>query len=106
MTPATLTRMTRTRLVHGELHIEEVEVNITLSSREREVLGLLALGYPNKAIARELWLSPHTVQNHIRGIFRKLGVENRTQAALRAYRLGLCNDEGGEQDDSEHSTYA
>jgi DNA-binding NarL/FixJ family response regulator len=106
VTALALTRMTRTRLVGGELRIEEVEVNISLSSREREVVALLALGYPNKAIARELWLSPHTVQNHIRGIFRKLGVENRTQAALRAYRLGLCDDEGGEQDDSEHSTHA
>jgi DNA-binding CsgD family transcriptional regulator len=59
--------------------------NLTeLTPREREVLGLLARGLTNRAIGRQLGLGPKTVSNYVSIIFDKLGVSNRTQAALIA----------------------
>ena len=55
-----------------------------LSMREREVLALVALGMSNREIAAELYLSVDTVKTYVRRLFSKLGVSNRTQAALRA----------------------
>ena len=55
-----------------------------LSKREREVLALLADGSSNSEIAKELFISEVTVKVHLRHIYKKLGVRNRTQAALRA----------------------
>lgn len=60
-----------------------------LSAREREVLGLLVEGLPNKLIARRLDISEKTVKYHLTSIFRHLGVTDRTQAALWAERHGL-----------------
>ncbi|HSP28593.1 MAG TPA: response regulator transcription factor [Ilumatobacteraceae bacterium] len=61
----------------------------TLSEREREVLALLGQGLSNRAIADELYLSVDTVKTHARKVFAKLGVGNRTQAALIANERGL-----------------
>ena len=61
----------------------------TLSDREREVLALLGRGLSNRAIADELYLSVDTVKTHVRKVFTKLGVGNRTQAALIANEQGL-----------------
>jgi LuxR family transcriptional regulator, maltose regulon positive regulatory protein len=60
-----------------------------LSARELEVLGLLAAGQPNQAIAEELVLSLETVKRHVTHILDKLGAANRTQAVARARELGL-----------------
>ena len=60
-----------------------------LSDREREVLELVALGLPNKLIARELSISEKTVKTHLTNVFRTIGVTDRTQAALWAERHGL-----------------
>jgi DNA-binding NarL/FixJ family response regulator len=60
-----------------------------LSAREREVLRLVASGASNSAIAAELFISPHTVKNHISTILVKLQVANRIQAAVRAVRDDL-----------------
>lgn len=60
-----------------------------LSEREFEVLRLLAKGASNRQIASQLYLAEGTVKNYISSIFDKLGVEDRTQAALRARELGL-----------------
>lgn len=60
-----------------------------LSSREREVLELLANGTNNTAIAGRLYLSPKTVRNHVSNIIRKLQVADRTAAILRAREAGL-----------------
>ena len=60
-----------------------------LSNREREVLALLALGSTNRQIANELYLSVDTVKSHMRRLYSKLGVSNRTQAALRADQYQL-----------------
>lgn len=60
-----------------------------LTAREREVLGLIARGLPNKRIARELGISEKTVKAHVGRVLAKLGVTDRTQAALHAVRAGL-----------------
>jgi DNA-binding NarL/FixJ family response regulator len=60
-----------------------------LSEREREVLRLLALGLSNREIATRLSLAPGTVKNYVTNILQKLGVRDRTQAAVRARELGL-----------------
>lgn len=60
-----------------------------LTSREIEVLSMLAEGLGNKAIARRLTLSEHTVKFHISSIFSKLGVSSRTEAVIVGARQGL-----------------
>lgn len=60
-----------------------------LTEREREVLALIARGLPNKLIARDLSISEKTVKAHVSSILGKLGVSDRTQAALFAVRSGL-----------------
>jgi DNA-binding NarL/FixJ family response regulator len=60
-----------------------------LSEREQEILHLLALGANNRQIASQLFLAEGTVKNYISTILAKLGVQDRTQAALRARELGL-----------------
>jgi DNA-binding NarL/FixJ family response regulator len=60
-----------------------------LSPREREVLRILATGSTNADISAELYLSETTVKTHISGIFVKLGVRNRVEAALAAFRAGM-----------------
>src|SRR5713226_545377 len=59
-----------------------------LTEREREILGLIALGKSNAEIAGELVLSPKTVSNHVSNIFSKLQVVDRAQAVLRARQAG------------------
>jgi DNA-binding NarL/FixJ family response regulator len=60
-----------------------------LTARELEVLEMVARGLPNRTVAEQLFLSDQTVKRHLRKVYRKLGVANRTEAALTAYRLGL-----------------
>lgn len=59
--------------------------------REREVLRLLARGVSNTEIAKQLYLSEGTVRNYVSSIFTKLGVSDRTQAAVIALRHGLAD---------------
>jgi DNA-binding NarL/FixJ family response regulator len=73
----------------GALAATEPESH-TLTPRELEVLALLCRGLANKRIALELGLSEKTVKAHIGHIFAKLGVTDRTQAALLAVREGLA----------------
>jgi DNA-binding NarL/FixJ family response regulator len=60
-----------------------------LTRREREVLGLIGRGFSNKRIARELGIAEKTVKTHVGHVLAKLGVADRTQAALHAVRAGL-----------------
>jgi DNA-binding NarL/FixJ family response regulator len=60
-----------------------------LTEREREILALLARGASNREISEALYIASGTVKNHLSNILGKLGVRDRTQAALRARELGL-----------------
>ena len=60
-----------------------------LTSRERQVLELIGRGFPNKRIALELDVSQKTVKTHVGHVLAKLGVADRTQAAVVAVRAGL-----------------
>ncbi len=61
----------------------------SLTPRELEVLALVAEGLPNKVIATRLGISEHTVKFHVNSVMNKLGVQSRTEAVVRATRLGL-----------------
>ncbi|MBV9195374.1 MAG: response regulator transcription factor [Solirubrobacterales bacterium] len=70
-------------------HIEPIHWSEGMTPRELEVLALLCRGLDNAAIGEALYLSQHTVKNHVSSILIKLQVENRLQAAVRAVRTGL-----------------
>lgn len=63
-----------------------------LTLRDRELLALLAKGLSNEQIGEELFLGIETVRTHLRGLFRKLGVQKRTEAATHARPLGLTSE--------------
>jgi DNA-binding NarL/FixJ family response regulator len=60
-----------------------------LTSREIEVIGLIAEGLINKEIAKKLYISEKTVKNHVSNIFKKLNVSDRTQAAIYAFKHNI-----------------
>lgn len=68
---------------------------LTLTARERQVLGLIAAGCSNRDAARALGISEHTVRAHLRSISQKLGVQNRLQAVALAFHAGLVDADGG-----------
>jgi DNA-binding NarL/FixJ family response regulator len=70
-------------------HARTSENAETLTSREREVLLLVAEGLPNKAIARELGISEHTAKFHVGSLLGKLGAASRTEAVTLATRRGI-----------------
>lgn len=63
--------------------------NSSLTRREVEVVRLVAMGHTNREIARELFLSPRTVEMHVGSILLKLDCRSRADAARRASELGL-----------------
>ena len=71
----------------GEQEFEYL--NDPLTTREAEVLALLAGGAGNKEVARQLRISEHTAKFHVSSILSKLGATTRTEAVSRGYRLGL-----------------
>ena len=62
-----------------------------LTAREHEVLDLVAAGYPNKTIARELGISEHTAKFHVGSLLSKLGAASRAEAVMIATRRGLLS---------------
>jgi two-component system nitrate/nitrite response regulator NarL len=60
-----------------------------LSTREREIVALVAQGYKNKEMAEKMFISEQTVKNHLHNIFDKLGVSDRLELALYAIHKGL-----------------
>jgi DNA-binding NarL/FixJ family response regulator len=77
------------RVLGDDLAEDEASNLAGLSERELAMLETLARGLSNKAIGRELWITEQTVKFHLTNIYRKLGVENRTQAVRFAYEEGL-----------------
>lgn len=77
--------------IMAELHKEASpeEVLDPLTGRELEVLGYLSTGASNREIAKQLFISEHTVRNHIQNILSKLHLTNRVQAAAYAIRQGI-----------------
>lgn len=86
MDPQVAARLGRT-LAGRRIDLEPLEERLT--EREVEVLGQLALGLPNKAIALRLGISEHTVKYHVGEILGKLGAASRTEAVMQAARRGL-----------------
>jgi DNA-binding NarL/FixJ family response regulator len=84
-------RRNELRRVSGSLATPRLaaEVDIPLTQREAEVLRMVALGMTNKQIAQSLQISAETVKEHVQHILRKLGVSDRTQAAVWAVRKKL-----------------
>ncbi len=93
---------------HGEVHLDpavalllarqvrsraaaRLDGSEPLTEREREVLGLVARGMSNKAIADELSITERTARTHVSNILGKLGLASRTQAALYAVEHGLAS---------------
>jgi len=72
----------------------DAEPTVRLSSREQEVLGLVAEGRSNPEIARELFIGEATVKTHLLHVFEKLEVSDRTRAVTRALDLGLLPARG------------
>ncbi|GIH46250.1 two component transcriptional regulator, LuxR family [Microbispora rosea] len=77
-------------MLAGPADREQAEAGSALTDREREVLRLLAAGRSNREIARELVVAEKTVKTHVSNVLMKLGVQDRTQAALYAVRHGLA----------------
>jgi DNA-binding NarL/FixJ family response regulator len=69
--------------------------HVDLTDRERQVLALLAGGLANKQIARRLGISEKTVKGHLTNLFQRIGVSDRTQAALWAERTGALQAPAG-----------
>ncbi|MEQ8557572.1 MAG: LuxR C-terminal-related transcriptional regulator [Henriciella sp.] len=67
----------------------KAQAALGISPREKDVLDLLAAGFSNKEIARELGVSPNTVKTHVARLLEKLEADRRTQAILKARELGL-----------------
>lgn len=74
---------------HGAGEAPSVAEQPALTTREKDVLRLLAGGADNAAIGLELSISRHTVKQHVTNIFEKLGVRTRVEAAVYAVRAGL-----------------
>jgi LuxR family transcriptional regulator, maltose regulon positive regulatory protein len=83
--------MARWRERHEPQAVEKDKLSVAelLSTRERNIISLIARGRSNKEVARDLGISPETVKSHMKHIFEKLEVEKRTQAVARAQSLGL-----------------
>ena len=79
------------RLMSSLREGREADLVSELTSRELDVLRLVAAGEPNKEIANELDISERTARTHVSRILRKLRLSSRTQAALWAVRQGLVD---------------
>lgn len=83
---------TSSDVMDHEGETQSADVGFNLTPREKEVVSYLAEGASNKDIAAALGLQVVTVKLHVRGVCRKLQVDNRTQAALKAVKFGLAEE--------------
>ncbi len=81
------------RLVNELTRAEQDMDLVKLTKREKDVLALLVKGNSNKEMAVNMFISEKTVKNHLTSIFRKLGVKDRTQAAVYALKNNIVADE-------------
>ncbi len=81
------------RLVRELSRNENKKNDIRLTKRESDVLLLLVKGHSNKEMAEAMFISEKTVKNHLTSIFRKLGVKDRTQAAVYALKNNIVGEE-------------
>ena len=81
------------RLVRELARNEKKNKDLRLTKRESDVLALLVKGHSNKEMAEAMFISEKTVKNHLTSIFRKLGVKDRTQAAVYALKNNIVSDE-------------
>ena len=75
---------------YGNSSVDQPEWDLT--TREIEILRAVAAGHSNKEMAREFWLSSHTIKYHLTNIYRKLGVGGRAEAVRLAYERGLIQN--------------
>jgi DNA-binding NarL/FixJ family response regulator len=73
------------------LQVQALEDQIALSERENDVLLRVSKGFTLPEIAKQLSISRHTVADHVKQIYRKLGVSSRAEAALEAVRRGMIS---------------
>ncbi|MGS0763296.1 response regulator [Syntrophomonas curvata] len=81
------------RLVRELARNDKKKNDVRLTKRERDVLVLLVKGHTNKEMAEAMFISEKTVKNHLTSIFRKLGVKDRTQAAVYSLKNNIVGDE-------------
>ncbi len=86
--PATLTRLLHQVSKEREARRDDEALLGELTDREREILQLLAEGMRNEGIARKLFISPQTVQTHVRNLLAKLGVHSKLEAVAFAVKHG------------------
>ena len=86
--PATLTRLLHQVAREREARRDAMALFDALTEREREILGLLAEGMRNDDIAQKLYISPQTVQTHVRNLLAKLGVHSKLEAVALAVKHG------------------
>lgn len=79
------------KILDRDLAENQSQLHDDLTSREREVLGLVAKGYSNQAIADELFITLKTVKTHVSNILSKLEVADRTQATIYAFQHHLVD---------------
>ena len=89
--PATLTRLLHQVSLEREARRDAEALLGELTEREREVLQLLAEGMRNEGIAHKLFISPQTVQTHVRNLLGKLGVHSKLEAVAFAVKHGLIS---------------
>ena len=77
--------------MHEEVDLSKIPEEMALTTREAQVLRHVALGLSNKEIARSLKISVETVKEHVQNVLRKMKANDRTDAAVRAVRMGLLN---------------
>lgn len=89
LSPRAVRNMFEVTTAPAPVRDEPAHADAGLTKRESDVLQLLAKGCSNREISRHLFLSEKTVKAHLAAVFRKLGVTNRTQAAMVAVSKGL-----------------
>lgn len=87
ISPVTIGQTSAPGAAFGEEAVEEAISKLGLSAREKEVLRLVIKASSNKGIASTLFISEHTVKNHLSNIFQKMGVNDRTQAIAAVFKL-------------------